>query len=168
MSEAIKILNRILYWSRRKPSGCLVCYLGLDKNGYSEVWYKDTNYRTHRMIMHLLADFDLDSELRVLHSNSCSSKACIEFNHLRIGTSLDNHLDSLAKHGSNTTGRRKIFCPKGHEYNPKEVSPRGAQICRPCEKLRNEKDKLKRRMKKIQKESKTQNQTITTNTREKL
>lgn len=133
-SEAIKILNRILHYSRRKGT-CVVCYLSLDKNGYSEIWINGKNYRTHRVIMHLLAEFDLDSKKLILHDNICISKACIEFTHLRIGTVVDNNRDTIVKQGHNNSpkGPRKTHCPAGHLYNPKEVNKKGAQICKPCQ-----------------------------------
>lgn len=102
-TEKLILLKYILNNSRRKSSGCLSCYIGLDKDGYSTIRIGGKypkNYRTHRVIMYLLIDFDLNSSLQILHNDSiCLSKACIEFNHLRIGTHKENMYDSYKKHG---------------------------------------------------------------------
>lgn len=105
MSEAIKIIESILNGSKRKGD-CLVCYFGLDKNGYSQTSFDGKQHRTTRIVMHLVKDFDLDSPLFILHDeNLCKSKACIEVNHLRAGTASENA-------GTTTKGRRKVGCSR--------------------------------------------------------
>lgn len=106
--DKIKILKRILASSRRKSNGCLVCYLGLKNNGYSQISIGPASnakkYRTHRFIMHLMLDFDLDSPLIILHNDDiCNSKACIEFSHLRIGTYSENAQDKIKKYNTSRT-----------------------------------------------------------------
>lgn len=124
--------------SRRKGE-CVVCYLGLDKDGYSGIWLGPKqggrNHRTHRVIMHLLAEFDLDSKEIILHDDSkCKSKACIEFNHLRVGTVSENAVDREIKQGyGNKKGHVKTTCER-HPNAERGHNNAGKSYCKECHK----------------------------------
>jgi len=67
----------------------------IQKNGYGYI--KLTNYNTsaykriHRVAAWIWLDFDLDSNLHILHK--CNNKACLNPDHLYIGTHQDNMND---------------------------------------------------------------------------
>ena len=129
--------------------------MNLNRKGYSVIKIDSKNYYTHRVIVHLLSKFKLDSKKPILHNDSiCSDRACIEFDHLRVGTYTENSIDTINKLGHNNAfGRRRMYCPQGHEYNTEIVSSStGAQICVTCRKESNRKYRVrvrneKRRMK---------------------
>lgn len=107
--------------SRRKGD-CVVCYLGLDKDGYSRIQFGDRTIRTSRVIMHLVKDFDINSPLLILHDDSfCKSRACIEINHLRPGTSQENQGDRITKHGNSRKDYFKQICIRGHKRKRKGI-----------------------------------------------
>jgi hypothetical protein len=139
MNEAIEILKRILSRTRRKSNGCLVCYLDLDKNGYSNfrIERRGKKYRVHRLMMHLVKDFDILSSDIILHNDAiCSSKACIEIDHLRIGTISENSVDAHRKYGNNRKGKFLKFCRRGHEFTTENIyTYEGERQCVTCRKL---------------------------------
>lgn len=100
----------------RRRGDCLVCYMGLGcRSQASTIRIKGKTYRTTRIMMHLLTDFPLDSELQVLHNDEiCKSKVCIEFSHMRIGKHHENMRDARIKHGHNRLGSRKLHYKRGH------------------------------------------------------
>ena len=110
-SEAIRMLERILAKCVRKPTGCLVCYQGLDRNGYSNIRFKTggRKYRTARLMMHLVKGFDLSSPLEVCHNEKvCKSKACVEVDHLRVDTHRSNLLEQMKRLGPIRSRRKNV------------------------------------------------------------
>lgn len=104
--EQLELLKRILAWSKRKGD-CVVCYTNLSEHGVPRTRYLGKKYKTHRLIMFLMGQLDLnDSKSLVLHAIECKSRACIEFNHLRIGTQSDNVYDSIKKGTHVVFGKR--------------------------------------------------------------
>ena len=139
MSEAINILNRILPRTRRMKNGCLICFLDLDKDDYShfKITRRGKRYRVHRLMMHLVKDFDLDSEELILHNDDiCEYKSCIEVDHLRSGTISENAHDSIKKWGNNRTGKFPLECKRGHKLTGDNVYPyEGHHYCKKCRHL---------------------------------
>ena len=66
------------------------------KYGYGETRLIDKKkVRVHRLSMFVWKDFDLNSELDVLHD--CDNRRCFNVEHLFIGTNLDNMKDKVSK-----------------------------------------------------------------------
>ena len=107
LDKKLKLLKYILQGTRRKGN-CLI-YYGTKDKGYPTIKIQGKTYNVTRIIMHLIADFPLDSELYVLHDDiNCSSKACIEFDHLRTGTQTDNIVGYLAVNRRTNRSKRNV------------------------------------------------------------
>ena len=90
-------------------------WYGSRSKGYGELYYgsKRRVGLVHRLSMFVYKDFDLDSELGVLHK--CDNKKCWNPDHLYVGTQKDNIRDASAR--KRLRGQRKTHCPQGHEYS---------------------------------------------------
>lgn len=133
--EKLKFLKKILSYSRRNQHGCLVCYSSLNTSGRPSLRVGDKVFLVTRLIMHIVKDFSLKSELFILHDNKCDSPCCIDVEHLRQGTRSENQIDRLQKDGHPSLGKRKPFCKRGHARTPKTIDNYGA--CLTCQKERN-------------------------------
>lgn len=134
-----KALQRLLSYCRRNENGCLIFTGSLDNNGYGKIKYKNKDIRCHRLIMHLKQDFDLSSGLLILHKNFiCKSKACIEEEHLYVGTDKENHSDAIEM-GLKPFGKEKQthcgICGLELAGNNLKESRQGKK-CRNCDKRR--------------------------------
>lgn len=127
-NEKLRLLKKILSWSRRKGD-CIVCYTNLSENGVPRTRFLGKKYKTHRLIMHLMEDLDLnDSTKMILHSLDCKSRACIEYSHLRIGNHYDNMQD-LVNSGKHNNAS-KTHCKHGHELPP--IGSSRKRVCNTC------------------------------------
>jgi len=79
------------------------CFLNLD--GYGNVRFKDKTIKVHRMAYFLFKG-DIPDHLEVCHS--CDNPACVNPNHLWLGTHADNVSD-CAKKG-------RIVAPSGEKH----------------------------------------------------
>lgn len=102
------MLEKIFPRTARDPeTGCLN-YLGAkDGHGYGMVHWKQKSRRTHRVVLSIMTDVDIDTKLIAMHK--CDNPSCVNPEHLLWGTSLDNNRDRHLK------GRNGNF--KG-EHNP--------------------------------------------------
>ena len=148
------LLERILSWSKRNENGCLICFLNHNHNGYSRINVKNNKKLfVHRLIMHLVKDFNLDSPYRILHNDDvCSDKACIEVDHLRVGTMAENNQDILKKQCKGQDSD-SVYCRNGHELTEFSITSTGR--CKTCldlwwENRKIENVKMKNKKKEIQ------------------
>ena len=84
-------------------------------NGYGNIKYKGKTIRVHRLSAHLFLDFDLESELLVLHKPSCPYRDCWNSNCLYIGTQKENIQDAINK-GTYHFGTENLN--GGKNFNP--------------------------------------------------
>ena len=70
--------------------------------------------------------------LFVMHG--CDNRACVEVNHLTIGTPADNVLDMSEKGRISNGQAAKTHCPKGHAYDDENtyIDGDGHRRCRIC------------------------------------
>jgi hypothetical protein len=98
-----KNLQDLLENTTKTPNGCMEWKWNRDRNGYGRLWHEGrAGYKAHRLSMKL-AGYDIDGWV-VCHK--CDNPACINPNHLFLGTIADNIHDAQSK------GRFPIAKPK--------------------------------------------------------
>ena len=141
--DKLKILKRLLYCSRRKGN-CLICYTGLSNNR-PHININGKTYVAARFMMYVMENFSLDSALWVLHRDDlCSSSACIEYDHLKIGSASENTSDVIKKFGGRPW-KKMEFCKRGHKRIPKNLDSKG--YCIICDRIRARETRLERKLK---------------------
>jgi hypothetical protein len=116
-----------------KVGGCFEWQGSKTKNGYVLTYHKGKSVHAHRLVF-TLAKGPIPTGLVVMHS--CDNRACINPEHLSVGSQSDNLLDAVAKGRNHQT--KKTHCPKGHEYsveNTRVRISRGAsgRVCLLCQ-----------------------------------
>lgn len=109
------------------------------KGRYGHLYYKDKYELAHRISAYLYLNFDLKSNLFVLHKIECHNPLCVNPEHLYIGTSSDNVIDSVYNNTHHHS--RKTHCRNGHEFNNINTYhwKNGWRSCRICRKIAREK-----------------------------
>lgn len=88
--------------NKNELTGCMISKYARDKNGYTRLYYKGRYVRAHRLAYELkFGQFNLD--LKVCHK--CDTPACMNPDHLFIGTHNDNMIDMVTK-GRSGKGER--------------------------------------------------------------
>jgi hypothetical protein len=104
--------------------------------GYGIKWDKTRQKKTyvHRWVMAQIHGWEAIEGKVVMHV--CDNPACYRYDHLRIGTQIDNISDRDTKGRHANT--RKSKCPKGHAYSEENtyVDNKGKRHCRTCNRLR--------------------------------
>lgn len=91
--------------SRTKRNGECLEFSGAKSSiGYGYVGYKGKVFKAHRLA-YLLQHGALSEDVLVLHR--CDNRACINPNHLFLGTHHDNAVDMVAKGRHSRCGGRK-------------------------------------------------------------
>ena len=82
----------------RDPSKCWQWQAGLFSTGYGQIWSGGsigTNLGAHRVAWEFANDRKVPEGMCVLHS--CDNRSCCNPSHLRLGTKLDNYVDSVER-----------------------------------------------------------------------
>lgn len=118
-------------------SGCWLWTAGVGIGGYGRLWCGAGLTRYAHRFSYELAFGPVPSGMFVCHR--CDTPACVNPDHLFLGTHRDNMRDMQQKgrvQNAWTRGtlRRPERCPEGHEFTPENTYVRrnGARKCKAC------------------------------------
>jgi hypothetical protein len=100
--------------------------------GYGTVYINGRKTTAHRAAW-ILNRGPIAEGLEVCHS--CDNRACVNLEHLWLGTHAQNQADMAQKGHVKRTGRPPTsHCPRGHEYTEANSSynRRGNRSCKTC------------------------------------
>lgn len=150
--EVKKILNRefdnnydnetfLRLWNNSFiKDNCWIHNISRNKDGYGNIYYKETNTHAHRVSACLFLGLDINNKKQQSnHKSICCDKACWNPEHIYIGSHSENMLDSVEL--KTHINARKINCGTcGNEYDKLEGSRNGiTRRCSKCRKLSSQK-----------------------------
>lgn len=100
----------------------------LDKDGYGQVYSAGRKWQAHRLAWTKVNGAIPKGKL-VLHS--CDNPACVNIDHLRIGTHADNVRDAVVRKRHKES--KKTNCPLGH---PLKLTSEGIRRCPICRRIK--------------------------------
>lgn len=84
---------------------CVLWTLGKDKDGYGKIKVAGTHLRAHRLSLALKTKY-YDKDMIAIHGE-CNNPSCINPNHLRWGTLVDNAQDKF-RDGTAQLGEQRV------------------------------------------------------------
>ena len=146
----VRLLNRV----EPNERGCWIFKGAKNYKGYGLIGIRASRcHAAHRVSYHIFKE-PIPKGMHILHS--CDVPACVNPEHLWVGTNQDNMDDMVRKRRS--PGADRTHCRQGHEFTPENTGTRwdnGHRECRRCRadiKMQNyyrsyEKNKERQRMK---------------------
>ncbi len=126
--------ERLQYYSVRMGSHLIWCGV-LHSDGYGVLGVEGRTQYAHRLTWALTYG-PIPAGLKVLHLCPGEPRACVEPEHLYLGTQGDNMKDRRAAGTDHNT--RKTHCPQGHRYDEantqywRRLGGRTTRYCRTC------------------------------------
>jgi hypothetical protein len=130
-------IDRFFEQTEPEPnSGCLLWIAAVNQTGYGRPTYDGRQQLAHRVAWQI-ANGPIPAGMCVCHR--CDIPACVNIDHLFLGTKRDNTHDMMVKGRHVTNGmERRTHCKNGHQFNGEKRRRDGARYCQQChtEKLR--------------------------------
>lgn len=122
-------------WIERVKGHCTVsdkgCWLWQHLrtyNGYAQYGYRGKSKTVHRVMYQIVNNVKLPSTLDVCHS--CDFRACVNPDHLWVGTRKQNMQDCSAK--GRADGQWKTHCKRGHPLSGDNLYINATSQLRSC------------------------------------